>query len=183
MPHQRKVIRDAIVAKLVAAATAAGARVYPDPVLPQRKSKLPAVLVHVGNETVADSSASTAPRELERLCEFDIDVLVGGMSGEVSDDLEALALEVETVMHEDPHLAGAVCDLILSRTEIDFDIDGDRVIGMARLTYDVTYYTLAPEPPADASLDDFVQVGAGYNLGNEVNEDDQASDLFTVEEA
>lgn len=180
MAHQRKIIRDKIVALLVDQ-TVAGARVYPARRLPNRKADLPALLVYAEDETVDPASHTTAPRELARELEVVIDGLVTANTElELEDAIDAIALEIETVMHADPFLGGTAADSALLGTVTDIDIVGDRLVGLARLSYRVEYQTIAPEPPA--ALDDFTTVHATHNLGNQVHQNEDAEDEFTVQE-
>lgn len=183
MPHPRTVIRQAVQTALIDAATSAADRVYTNRVLPLRAAELPAIIIVTPDEDVDEESKSTAPRELRRV----VDMLVVGQldaTATPDDDLDDLALEIETVMHADPlfeaQAPGVISESILTGTSISIVREGDRHTGLVTLTYEFTYDTEAPEAPDD--LDDFETVEATHNLGNDVHEDDEAVDLFTVEE-
>lgn len=182
--HQRQVICDKVVDLLVAGATVAGARVYPNRFLPLRtkgaKDELPAILVYTLSETSDDED--TAPRELTRKLELAIDGIVA-VESDADAALNALALEIETVMHADPYLDETAGDSLLTDTDLGVEPDGDRLLGRVALTYEVTYRTLAPEPTADEDMDDFETVEATYKTdGVDQSDDDDAEDVFTVEE-
>jgi hypothetical protein len=70
---------------------------------------------------------------------------------------------------------------MLDSTSLEVLDEGDRFTGWFVMTYSVTYFTLAPEAPA--ALDDFERAGVTHDLGGDVHEDDQAEDLFTVQES
>lgn len=186
MPHQRAVIRRAVVALLKAAGTSAGLRIYPNRVLPVGKKQMPAILVRSGEESVDPASSSTSPRELTRSFSLEI-VALCGVEEDADDVLDGMALEIETAMHADPFLRDSggraqAADLVLSDTsEPDIDREGDRLIGGIALTYTVTYQTLAPEPPTD--LDDFVTAHVTHKVtGPSMPDADDAEDEFTVQE-
>jgi hypothetical protein len=179
MAHQRQVIREAVRTALLGA-TAAGSRVYETRVVPNRLTELPALAVYTLQDTVDQEESNTSPRELRR----ELDLVIEGWvaAGTNADDaMDALALEVETAMHADPYLGGAVADSMLDSTSLEVLDEGDRFTGWFVMTYSVTYFTLAPEAPA--ALDDFERAGVTHDLGGDVHEDDQAEDLFTVQES
>jgi hypothetical protein len=181
--HQRTAIRTFVRDLLKNGGTAAGTRVHKFQVDPRRLNQLPALSVYILEEAVEDDSKTTAPRELERRAPLVIEGWVGEQEGtDIDDALDALALEVETLMHADPYLGGTVgaAGAVLEDTAIAVLEQGDRRLGMVALVYGVTYYTLAPEPPADDDLDDFLTVEATHNPGGEVHEDDQDVDEFPV---
>lgn len=182
MAHQRKVIRDKVVA-LLSGETEAEARIYASRIRSIRNSEFPLILVYTRGEQV-DGDPSTAPRELTRRLDVEIAGAVVGLDeAAVEDALDALALEIETAMHADPYLAGEAGDSILVGTESDIDQEGDRLIGMVQLTYSVTYRTMAPEAVDDEELDDFLTVAATHKTGGvDQDDDDDAEDLFTVQE-
>jgi hypothetical protein len=175
MLHQRQVIREA-ARDALRGRTAAGARVYETRVVPLRKLELPAVSVYTLEEEVDPASSSTAPRELKRTVDLAIEALVK-QGDNVDDAIDAIALEIERAMHADPTLGGAASDSVLASTEIDVLEESDRVVGMARLVYSVTYYTWAPDS-ADVALPDLSTVGIRHDLGGAVHEDDEARDTI-----
>lgn len=177
--HQRTVIRHAVRDLLIAAGTRAGMRVFPTQKSSLRLQDLPAICVYMLEETVDAESVNMAPRELTRQVPIVIECWVK-VGENVDDEMDAIALEVETAMHADPYLGEAVAESILDSTIIVPDPTGDRTMGMVALTYQATYRTLAPEPPS--SLDDLDAAGVTYNLGNVVHEDDDAHDLIDLQE-
>lgn len=179
MAHQRKVIRKAIANALVTAATAAEGRVYASRAIPLRRLDLPAIAVYTLTEEVTEDSAATAPRELERQLSVVIECWAAAAQYQLIDDvLDDLAEEVEAAMHADPYFGDACGDSILSSTEIELDDSGDRLLGLARLTYAVTYRQLAP---AAQDLDDWRTAEIDYSLaGEQDDEDDQAHDELVL---
>lgn len=183
MAHQRQLIRQAISQALIGAGTGAADRVYPSRKLPLRRPELPAIGVYILEEEVDDDSETTAPRELTRRAVVTIEANVLATDAvNVDDAMDAIALEIEAAMAADPSLGGQASDSILAATGIDLIDEGDRMTGLVILSYRVTYYTFAPEPPTDEELDDFETVQATHNPGNDAAAGEEAVDLFTVEE-
>lgn len=188
--HERQAIREAVVAALKNAAGVAaivGARVYPNRTELLRRPELPAIVVFTLAERVDESSAQTAPRELERILTLAIECAVeepleaepGGKS--VDDQLDDLAREVEKAMDADDTFGATAADSILTQTDVDLLEEGERRLGVMRLSYDLTYYTKAPRE-ADETLDDFTKGTAEFNLGGEQHENNRANDEFAPEQ-
>jgi hypothetical protein len=152
--HERQSIRDAIVAALATAVddefpTAAGARVYKARKNPLRLGDLPAICVYTDDEAIEKSNE--APRELKRIVRVAVDCWVRA-SENVDDDLDDLALEVETAMDADLSLDRNAFDSMLASTEIGISPDGATPIACAHMVYEVAYHT--QQRVADAT-DDF----------------------------
>ena len=174
MPHLRQAIRAAVVAALVGQ-TPAGARVIGTRFVPWRPVELPGIGVYTLRERVEEDSRQTAPRELERRLELAIEACVKA-DEEIDDNLDALALSIERVLHADPTLGGLVSDLVLAQTEVDVLEGADQPIGVIRLVYEVWYFTGAPEA-ADVALDDLKTVDVHHDLSAGQELDDQAHDV------
>ena len=176
--HQRKIIRDAVKAALVAAVTAASTRVSANRQNAFRQKELPAIdLVNVSDD-VSDDSINTAPRELKH----DYILAVRGwvvVTDAVDDVMDALAKEIETAMHADPYFGGACADSILSSTDFSFQPQGNLELGTVSLFYGFKYRTDAPEAPT--GLDNFNTAYATHNLGNAVHPDEDAEDDIEVQ--
>lgn len=180
MAHQRQVIRAAVLALLLNA-TAAEARVHATRVLPYQASQvLPVIAIYTPDEDVDDDSWSTAPLELTRNLSL---IIEGWVSpGENADNaMDDLAKEIEDAMDSDLYLGGAIAKRKLVKTETEVLEESDRQLGWFAMTYEVTYRTLAPEPPADGEMDDFNTAGTAYNQGGEQAPADEASDEITVQ--
>lgn len=183
MAHPRKLIRHAVVALLVSANTAAGARVSGTRVEPHKKSGLPAISVYTLREPIdQERSEGTAPRELTRDVKVEI---VGWVAHSdelpVDDAMDDLAEEIEAAMDADPFIGGEAGDSVLEETVMQvLEDDGrsDPLIGIVTLTYSVTYRT---SPAAPADLHDFRSVDAKHRIVGAV-EGNQARDEFVVQE-
>lgn len=183
MAHQRKLIRQAVVALLISANTAAGSRVQGTRVEPHKKSQLPAVSVYTLSEPVAPESAVTSPRELTRELKLEITGWVAHTDGiPVDDAMDNLAEQIEAAMDVDQYLGGKAADSILEETEmqvIEDDGRSDPLVGIVTLTYSVTYRTA---PAAPANLDDFLSVDATQKIAGGVPSTVSPNDQFIVQE-
>jgi len=181
MAHPRKLIRHAVVALLIAAATAAGERVQPSRVEPNRKGRLPALGVYTLNDPVDEDASS----ETEEAHEPELEI-VGWVAHTdavpVDDAMDDLAEEVEAAMKADPYLGGTAGSVRLVGTTMEVvEDDGrsDPLIGVVVLTYAVTYRV---DQAAPAELDDLRSVDAKHRTVEAV-EANQARDQFIVQEA
>lgn len=181
--HQRQVIRHA-VRSLLLGHTAAKDRVHASRDVPLRRNEVPAVLVYTVEEPVESDSDTTAPRELTRRLRLEIAGVVGPDPADkirVDDALDALALEIETVMHADPFLGGACGDSILENTTISLRPDGEINMGIVALSYRVTYRTMAPDTTeSDAARDEFLVGDSKYKPPGTLDDANVPEDHFDV---
>lgn len=129
MNHQRKTIRDALVAKL-ADKTAAGPRVFSTREVPWKKTELPGIAVYAMEEE------SDAGKRSVRVAVL----LVESLTEKVDDSLDALAMQVETALRADPSLGGAAVGLRYTGMQVEIAEDQGRPIGAMRMTYDALYF-------------------------------------------
>lgn len=184
MAHPGKLIEQGIQALLVAANTAAGARVHRDRVDPFKKGGIPAIAIYMPDEEVdQDASEGTAPRELTRYADVELQAFVGGVDAEdVSDAMWDLQEQIEAAMDADPYVDGAAGDSILkssNREIIETDGKSDPLVGVVTMVYTVEFRT---SPDAPANLDDFLRVGATHRIVG-AGDDIAARDSFVVQES
>jgi hypothetical protein len=181
MAHPRKLIRQAVVAALVAANTSAGARVQPTRIEPHKKTQLPAISVYTLSDPV-DEDASTQTEEVHEL-EVEIAGWVAHTDTLSADDaMDDLAEQIESAMTADPYLGGKAGDSRLVGTlmqVVEDNARSDPQIGIVVLTYAVQYRTDLTVSADD--LDDFEVVHADHRIVGAVAAN-QASDEFVVEE-
>lgn len=173
--HPRAGIRAAVRAALVAADTAAGARVFGMRPSPLRRLELPALAVYFEEESVTESSRHNAPRDVERDGRLVVEGIVEA-NEETEDALDALALEVETALGQDPTFGGRCSDSLLQRTTLDVTDAGDKLLGVVRLEYVASYEMRVQAEVAD----DFSTAQVTYNPNETVHPDDRAVDLIEV---
>ncbi len=182
MAHERKDIRTAIVARLIAA-DVAGPRVSTSRERPVRKGGLPAVLVFSDSEKVIEGSEQTAPRELKRVAVFAIEAWVTAEATELEDAMDAIALEVEAVMDADLNLSHpddvtnvpTAFDSGLIGTEFGVDPNGETPMGCVRLEYAITYHS--QQRDAEVPEDVFDTAGITHDLAGAQDAAEQRSDL------
>lgn len=178
MAHPRKLIRQAVVAQLIAASTAAGSRVEATREIPRRRTTEPAIGVYTPTET-NESDTRSAPRELKRSTEVIIEAIVVGTSG-VDDALDDIAEEIEDALDADDTFGGTANESNYVGTDLETIEDGARTVGLVRLTYNAVYYKYAPEA-ADAP-DAFETANVKYNPGGAVVPSDRAEDTIHPEQ-
>lgn len=163
MPHQRRVIRDAVKTVLVNAGTSAADRVYTTRLVPLRAAKLPALAIYTLEEDVDPQSAETAPRELKRHPRLVVEAIERIDADNIDDELDDLALAIEKAMATDETFGGTASDCWLMKTEFDFGNQGDLEIGVVRLIFHVTYFRHAPDA-GDQVFDDLKTIDATYDV-------------------
>lgn len=161
MIHPRQTIRNAVVERLraplpdqscgSAGPTAAGCRVFSGRVRPLFPKDLPAILVYARQERAdPDSRAADGQRPLRR--RLDLAVEIVAMAREDLDDaLDSLAAQVEARLDGFEIPTHRTARLGLTDTEIDLVGEGEQMLGAARLTWTITYYTPSWQDP-DAGL-------------------------------
>lgn len=108
MAHPRELVRDTVVALLIAANTAAGARVQSTRIDPIKASDLPMISVYTRDEDVADDSSKTAPRELTRMLQLEIAAWVRHSDAvPVERAMDNIAAQIEAAMDGNRYLTMA----------------------------------------------------------------------------
>lgn len=183
---KRKLIRKKIV-ELLKGNTAVGDKVFPNATIPPWADELPVILVYTRAEPVAESSE--APRELERSLSLVIEIVAKGPEtdeegtappdGESLEDiLDDISEEVEDIMDVDDSLADTADGSILQNTEMDFEGEGSEPHGAARLTYEITYYTMSPRVLTIS--DDLKTAQVDYHTGDVDDNTREAKDTLAI---
>ena len=136
MAHVRAQIRDA-VAVLIAGL---GATVLVQRTYPLNDNDLPVFLVYTGGESSEPESFGNAiilGRELELL----IEVIASGSSETLDDTLDDFAVSIETVLADEQY-SGLAKDTLLMSTSTELAADGNKPVGMMKLTYGIKYRTV-----------------------------------------
>lgn len=142
---ERKKIRNDIVARIKTASTASGLRVFSNRINQIFPQELPCVLVYARDEsaTVFDQS----PLLYQRKLRIGIEIAAAAVTA-LDDFLDEQAELVEQAMIKDHKLGGLVEDILLTETDLTFSNEGEKPIGVCRLTYEVTYYTSGANNPS-----------------------------------
>ncbi len=174
MTHQRKLIRDAVVASLKAAPqTLAEGRVFPNRVIPLDLREFPAIAVYTLNEDATPYSDS--PLVLKRKLQLGITILETRTDAEPVDNLvDQIAEQVEAKLRQDLTLAGTCQWLRYLGFEAAYDHEGRELTGGGRLRYEVVYESEEPEGDLDPEL--FEEAHTEYPLAGSSPDTPTASD-------
>jgi hypothetical protein len=141
--HVRKQIRDA-AATVLGNLTTTSTRVYPSRVHELQDNELPGLRLYTQNE---DIEPMTMGPSLMRNLELVVEACVK-KSDTYDDDMDLVCKEVEVALAAAATLSGKCKDVILRRTEIEFDDKGEKPVGVARMTFNVVYMTTRAAPDA-----------------------------------
>jgi hypothetical protein len=136
MAHIRQQIRDRIIAD-VTGLTTTGANVYDSKLYNILQGELPALAVYTQNETSEISTIApnvTLDRELEVIIECYAEA-----NQNIENTLDTIAGEVENSLGTDLTLNNLCITQFLSSTDIDFTSEGEKPLGICKLTYNVRY--------------------------------------------
>ncbi len=161
--------------------TSVGENVSKNRLSPYRTGELPAINIVNGSDDVEPESIDTSPRELSHDYVLAIHVRVA-VADESDNALDALAEEIEPLMHADPFFGEGVCGgkgSMLVGTTFNLSPEGELDIGLMILRYGFEYQTQAPEAPT--GMDDFNTAHSTINIANEVHEDEDAEDDIEVQ--
>lgn len=136
MSSKRKAIREAVVAALTGN-TAAGTKIYNSRSTNFWGITPPAIAVYTRSESSEPQYAGAAP-PLIRTLELVIECVVAGAGDSLENALDDLVDQVEAALKVPDDLGGAY-QWALVQTETDAAIDGERVLGVAALTYEFKY--------------------------------------------
>lgn len=139
MSHVRQQIRDR-VATLVTGLPTTGASVYKMRRYALDDAKLPAICVYTTDES--SSLITIGSRTLRRVINVVVDIIIKGSSTSVSDSLDTICVSAEEAMAADFTLNGLAKSSVLTSSEIDVNVEGEKSIASARLVYAVEYVTL-----------------------------------------
>ena len=138
MAHVRQQIRDR-VATLVTGLPTTGANVYKMRRYALDDSKLPAICVYTTDET--SGLITIGSRTLRRVINVMVEVFIKGTSTTVSDTLDGICVSAEEAIAADFSLNGLAKSCVLTGTEIDINVEGERSVASAQLVYSVEYVT------------------------------------------
>lgn len=143
--HIRRQIRDRAISMLTGLPTT-GANVFASRVHPLEPARLPAICIYTLSEESSLMNMGSV-RHLQRNLDLIVEC-VTAIVDELDDTLDAMAVEVETVMAADQSIGGLTYDAVLTSTRIALhpQRESERPTGSAILTYRVTYRTRASDP-------------------------------------
>jgi len=138
MAHVRTQIRNRVGTVLTNGVTLVSGRVYQSRVYPLSTANLPAITVLTGSESSA--LMAMGAKTLDRVATIFVDCYVS-VTDSFDDDVDALAVQVESAIAADFTVDGLAKTAILRSTDIDFSGESEAPVGIARLTYEVRYVT------------------------------------------
>ena len=138
MAHVRSQIRDQIASNVSTGTTLVAGRVYTTRVYPLTSANMPAITVYTGAESSALQTIGA--RTLMRNLDLAVDIYVRATAN-TDDDVDAIAVQIEESIANDFTVNGLAKSVILTGTDMDFSGDGEQPIGIARLTFSVSYIT------------------------------------------
>lgn len=138
MAHVRKQIRDR-VATLVAGLPTTGANVYKMRRYALDDAKLPAICVYTMDES--SSLITIGSRTLNRTINVAVQAFAVGPSSTISDTIDAICVEVEEAIAADFQLNGLAKSCVLTESQIDISVEGEKSVGNVSLIYSVDYVT------------------------------------------
>ena len=138
MAHVRTQIRNRFGAVLTSGVSLVRKRVYKSRVYPLSTANLPAITVLTGSESSA--LMAMGAKTLDRVVTIFVDCYVS-VTDSFDDDVDALAVQVESAIAADFTVDGLAKTAILRSTDIDFSGESETPVGIARLTYEVRYVT------------------------------------------
>ena len=147
--HLRQQIREAIATRLSGLATT-GTRVYQSRLHPLADSNLPCLLVNTDSEEIATLTLQPHP-----VMERNMTLLVRCVAkivANLDDTLDTMLKEVETALGTvaDPTYGGLVKSMVPTAINIEMDDALEKPVGIASLSYLITYYTADGSPTASA---------------------------------
>lgn len=138
MSHVRQQIRDRM-ATVAASVPGFTTSVYKMRRYALDDDKLPAVLVYTADESSRMITIGT--RTLRRVINVMVEVLAKGSSITVHNTIDGYCVSLEEAIAADFTLNGLAKSCILTATETDVNIEGERAVGSARMVYAVEYVT------------------------------------------
>jgi hypothetical protein len=140
--HVRKQIRDAVVTALTGLATT-GTRVFENRTHELQDTNLPGLRIYTNDENISTGSMGSG-----RLRHHTLDLVVeccSKKSSGMDDELDAMIKEVTVALDANQGAGGA--KFIEPRSiQIDMDGEAEKEIGVARITFEVPYYTAQGAP-------------------------------------
>jgi hypothetical protein len=171
--HPRTIIRQAVATRLSANLPEVDSRINESRVnvhrtMPLFPGKLPAVLIYTRDESI-EREPNTDPGLRYRKLHLDIEIAASGK--DAAEEVDALALGIESILEEDETLGNMVEGIRLTRTEIEHDPDGEVPVTAARMSYEIMYWTQLGIEKEEQSRPTQVLVGWSPDIGLPHKED------------
>ena len=136
MAHKRKQIRDRVETVLTGLTTT-GANVYTSRDYPFNNALLPGLLIF----TIEEESEPGGSGAIDRNLTLAVEGHVKAIGGAIADTLDLIAEEVEAAIDADRSLNGLAVYCHIASTEIEFDAEGDKPVGIIIMKFAINYRT------------------------------------------
>ena len=141
--HIRQQIREQFATQITGLTTT-GSNVYQSRVYNLETGDLPAIIVYTKSEDSEPNNFGTNRtmfRNLSLVCECYVKATTN-----FDDTLDTIAKEIEAAIAADITLNNLAKDVYIESTEIDYNGEGEKPIGVSVLTFDVLYETQEQNP-------------------------------------
>ena len=142
MSHIRTELRNA-VASTITGLDLTGSRVYKSRIYPIESNKLPCLAVYVQSETI--EQATIGAQNKQRNIELIIECAASATSN-LDSTLDDICDDVEIAMANNRNLNGLALEVLLESTQMDLNGDGEKPVGIAKMTYRVIAFQNLPNP-------------------------------------
>ena len=139
MSHINNQIRDRI-AEIIGALPFFSGRVYKMRSYALDDAKLPAAIIYTNSQQ--SSLATIGTKTSMGLLQVYVEIFVKGSSGTIINQIDDACALIEDAIGSDFQLSGLVKSCILSQSDVDVSVEGEKPIANARLSYAVQYVTL-----------------------------------------
>lgn len=137
MAHKRKLIRGA-AKNMLSNLDKTGARVYTSRVYPLESDNIPGLLIYTTEE---ESDLLSQGGSLQRFLTLTVEGYVKN-TGRIDDDCDEIAEDVEDAIAADRTLDENAVFTYLESTEIIFDAETDKPVGIIKMNFKVEYHTI-----------------------------------------
>jgi len=172
MTHPRQIIRESLVSRLAEVdssgfyPTAAEKRVFANRTLPIFSKDLPSILVYTRNEQVApESHQGDGFGPLERNLRLAVEIIAKDDGQDLDDTLDQIAEEIEESLVGWEVSSIQMTGPRIEETEMSLAEDGERLIGAARLTFEITYWYQRIPATEEGATPDQVFIGNSPDIG------------------
>lgn len=141
--HLRQQIREQFATTVTGLSTT-GSNVYQSRVYNLEESNLPAIIIYTKSEDSEPNNIGTnrvMMRTLTLVCECYVKAITN-----FDDTLDTIAKEIEVAVAADTTLNGLCKDVYIQSTEIDYNGEGERPIGVGVFTFEITYESREQSP-------------------------------------
>lgn len=136
MSHLRQLIRSNIVSTVTGLTTTAS-RVYASRIYPLEQGKLAGLCVYTSNESIEYDTISP-PRRQTRTLQVTIEIYASATTN-LDNTLDTSCKEIEEALYTDLTRGGYAKDTRVISFETEFNGEGEKPVGVGRLTIEVIY--------------------------------------------